>query len=1327
MKKRFQFFCILLIALVLFSPAAVQGENPRKLTLMVYMCGSNLETIGGSASADIREMIEAVPAGRSVTILVMTGGSRMPEGPGYFQQGSTGIYEIGAGGRVRRVLQSEENTNMGDQETLVSLLRYGQENRPAQSYALILWDHGGGPLEGVCWDETSDMDHLTLQEVTGALDEALTQKLDWIGFDACLMGSLEVASAVAPYADYMIASQETEPSFGWNYAFLKEIDKDETGADTGRRIVETYFDGQETSRDTMTLACLDLSKTAPIETAMDAFFSAEMNTLTPDAFTLLSGVRGSVTGFGKAIRAVGEDGYDLVDARGLISALDAEHAAGAELTGLLDDMVISTRSNEEGPGGVSLYYPYMNKKKYQEKWRETYEQLHFSTGYTNHINAFGDLLTGREMTDWSGLTAEEAGFGAEMEPLFSLQLTRDQQANYASAQLLVIRDLITHNALESYCAPVFTGEAQMDGDGLLTAAYTGRSLYLEKENGELYGPVAFGLTEEGKFAYIRMIYLPEDTSDSDRFTHVLYYLETASDTEYPEIMRTRVWDPATRSYSSRILFDESQYGFLEIVEQGRILPEPDDRGLLPMFDEWPANETALIGAFGSLELRLPNRWRFRWIDGQITGEQLYAIFQVTDLQQNVFCCQPIPILNQYRNDSAGIPDETKGESPVTGMTVSVIDSPQEKAVHLTVDVENPSGMNAEYTFSKLIINGERISGSQPAQHSKENSPVLTAEYTILPTELFGLERIDTVEMTVTVWQNGGKREFPAAFRFENCDLPALCRDLKPLAETEQDGVTLQLLSMDPYLDSGIEAAVLFRNEREEDLKPEETAVISGIALHGNPQEPVPAGMTSVLRIQLRNSLYVSGMELETMDENPAFYGTFISDHLLQHRGVTAVADLTLYAHTPGKPEYQEAFSLHLAEPRELKDADVSTYLNTSMTVKDPEENPAAPTELLMLAEGNQYTVGCEKILLGKNGAALGLEITNRTSLPVKVFAKDPYLDRENAAIDQADESGAWMIPPQSVRICALVIRDRETTLFRPAPETIGIGFASKEQKDQGQEGAACVIRLPGTAETGKAPAVWLRPEQLQAEKVLMPETVLPSQQLQTENSGALKMLEEEVALAENARRYTQWIPANLTEAQAERIESGMMFLIRKNSQDQILVLSLHGLGRNENGIPGTRCSGLELCPADDPDNLLFTFHGWKDQDHMDVHLMTALSGYNKDMEIVQTADRLVMETNFSENSARITGAEWDGEGGGITKVLTIPSVRKIPEDMGEPLPPVLSWESKMETRILELNGEPLRLMLRPVTAADEVYVIFCVKEKDGTEYSLPMFPYPAEK
>lgn len=41
------------------------------------------------------------------------------------------------------------------------------------------------------------------------------------------MSSLEVASVLAPYTNYMIASQETEPGWGWNYAFLSVL-SDET-------------------------------------------------------------------------------------------------------------------------------------------------------------------------------------------------------------------------------------------------------------------------------------------------------------------------------------------------------------------------------------------------------------------------------------------------------------------------------------------------------------------------------------------------------------------------------------------------------------------------------------------------------------------------------------------------------------------------------------------------------------------------------------------------------------------------------------------------------------------------------------------------------------------------------------------------------------------------------------------------------------------------------------------------------------------------------------------------------------------------------------------
>ena len=216
MKKAWIFLLLMLVA---FLPAICghAAAEDRKLTLMIYMCGSNLESEYGSASADIREIESSGFAKDDITVLVMMGGSKTWQiNP---DSDETVIMEIAAG--RHRIVWRSGQLNMGSEETLTKLLDFGADKYPADDYALILWDHGGGPLEGVCWDELFSMDSLTLEELTGGIRSAyLMKKLCWIGFDACLMGSAEVASAVAPYAEYMIASQETEPAAGLLTAIL---------------------------------------------------------------------------------------------------------------------------------------------------------------------------------------------------------------------------------------------------------------------------------------------------------------------------------------------------------------------------------------------------------------------------------------------------------------------------------------------------------------------------------------------------------------------------------------------------------------------------------------------------------------------------------------------------------------------------------------------------------------------------------------------------------------------------------------------------------------------------------------------------------------------------------------------------------------------------------------------------------------------------------------------------------------------------------------------------------------------------------------------------
>lgn len=156
----------------------------------------------------------------------------------------------------------------GEVNTLTSFCKWAIESYPADDYILVLWNHGTGILEpiikrainpaqlftinpttklielnrsisffdfikeqnalikpelrGICFDDTTG-NYLTNQKLKEALhiitnDYLKGNKLSLIGFDACLMSMIEVASIVKDYAHIMVSSQEVELGTGWPYA-----------------------------------------------------------------------------------------------------------------------------------------------------------------------------------------------------------------------------------------------------------------------------------------------------------------------------------------------------------------------------------------------------------------------------------------------------------------------------------------------------------------------------------------------------------------------------------------------------------------------------------------------------------------------------------------------------------------------------------------------------------------------------------------------------------------------------------------------------------------------------------------------------------------------------------------------------------------------------------------------------------------------------------------------------------------------------------------------------------------------------------------------------
>jgi hypothetical protein len=150
--------------------------------------------------------------------------------------------------------------NMADAATLVDFVTWAMQEYPADKYALIMSDHGMGWPGG--WSDPTARsvtnggsplterlgDQLFLNEIEMALQQIRERtgvdKLELIGFDACLMAHIEVFAAMEPYARYAVASQETEPALGWAYtSFLNALvaNPGMDGAQLSQAILDSYI------------------------------------------------------------------------------------------------------------------------------------------------------------------------------------------------------------------------------------------------------------------------------------------------------------------------------------------------------------------------------------------------------------------------------------------------------------------------------------------------------------------------------------------------------------------------------------------------------------------------------------------------------------------------------------------------------------------------------------------------------------------------------------------------------------------------------------------------------------------------------------------------------------------------------------------------------------------------------------------------------------------------------------------------------------------------------------------------------------------------------
>ena len=619
-----------------------EEKDGKALTLMLYLCGSDLESKAGAATSDLDEILASGVDAEAVNIVVMAGGTTKWQNG--FSEEEAAVYALktGADGspaweKVQTFSSPEQEdapANMGEEESLRQFLDYGHEQYPAQKYALIMWDHGGGPMRGLCWDTAWAKDNLTMEEFTGALAASpfAGEKLSWIGFDACLMSSVETAHLVSPYADYMIASEETEPSLGWSYDFLKEIEKDADGAATGKRIVDAFFAAAEAEKveSALTLSCTDLTKIQAVEQGLDGFFGVLSDSLDAENFSELSNLRQDTREFGKAMND--SQRMDLVDLGDLVAHYSEGAPAEAEtLKKALEDTVVYNRSSLENCTGLSAYHPYYNKTYYEKVWQKEYDSFEFAPSYTDYINDFAKIWMDDAMGDWTQMSRVQSA-GAEQDvQYFSVQLTPEQLQYYASSQLLILSTIGSADDPSgiAYSQVYITGDVSVDENGLLTASYNGRTLYALDDRGEaITGPLRYEISDDGNLQ-IFANYVNEEGGDSQRLVHAMFECADNPDGGDLQILDQYIYDEEADVWSNRLQIAQEDYQEMLLLNDYKEMTYDSER-ILP-FSLWKDS-----GWMGGYEVSLPESIHFRFFDRNLEGEDLFACFQISDTQANMY-------------------------------------------------------------------------------------------------------------------------------------------------------------------------------------------------------------------------------------------------------------------------------------------------------------------------------------------------------------------------------------------------------------------------------------------------------------------------------------------------------------------------------------------------------------------------------------------------------------------------------------------------------------------------------------------------------------------
>ncbi|WP_260430223.1 clostripain-related cysteine peptidase [Burkholderia cenocepacia] len=489
-------------------------------TVMVYMLGSDLESgrgndeAGRNATKNLEEMLKAtLPP--NANIVIETGGANVVNDPTRLVPNWINVKRhVIANGKLQQVADLGK-VDMGAPSTLSDFIAWTKSKYPAGNYKLLLWDHGGG-WTGYGGDENFNRSQMTLPNLSKAIadgEKAANIRFDLIGFDACLMATVEVASALSPYADYLLASQELEPGSGWNWTTVV-ASATQDARTFGKSVADSYIEKQDGEREFSTLSLIDLSKIANVQTTLESWTGTVLSAISgsDDSWARVAWMRATSLGFGG--NGSGTDSnpsLDLVDLKQFSRNIADKVQGSVALANAISQAVVysNTSANYSSASGLSVYFP--SRSFISGATQSQYQAIDFSPKYRDftskyiaaiaskpHISDINAVVRGGAIT---GSVSSDAGILSLDNLLFS-NVGTDGTATLVGS--IPLREISGFSASQSFNVPLSGDWPTLDGYPVILG-------YLYADDNNKYWGVPIELN--GELTYL-LYQLNDDPADA---------------------------------------------------------------------------------------------------------------------------------------------------------------------------------------------------------------------------------------------------------------------------------------------------------------------------------------------------------------------------------------------------------------------------------------------------------------------------------------------------------------------------------------------------------------------------------------------------------------------------------------------------------------------------------------------------------------------------------------------------------------------------------------------------------------------------------------------